>query len=956
MNAEPVQSSEKTWRFIRELKAPYHASVRLWKKTPPAEAARLDRGCRLDPHFPDAGGLLQTAYADFRYFLLKSRLRTSDSFRITTGLTVTKIPETHRIEVNGRECRILAGDAEGIRRGLVFVEDQLLRNGGPFLAVGVTERRPVIRTRISRCFFGPIHRPPKNRDELADNVNYYPDEYLNRLAHEGVNGLWLTVHFGEICPQSVIPEYGRCAGRRLAKLRLTVKRCARYGIKIYLFTNEPVPLDMDSPVARAHPELLGHPCGVRRRYFCTSNPAARAYLEEAMRNLFAAVPGLGGLINISIGEGGSHCYSGNVENIRCPRCANRKPYEVLNETLAAMERGMHASSPSSELISWPYTQYYNWGDKLTVDSAGRLPPGVILQHNFESSAEAEQCGRKHKILDYWLSFIGPSRVFADCARAAAENGNRMFAKLQVGCSHEAATVPFVPVPGHLFRKYKAMHALGVSGVMQCWYFGNYPGLMTRAAGELAFAPLARTEDEFLLQLARRDWGPYAPRVVKAWKWFQRGYSHFPMNHMFGWYGPMHDAPVWPLHLEPVDRRIAPSWLIASQETGKPIPPSGDRIGECFGYSHTLPEILKLCGEITRNWSRGVAELKNILPHHAASRERRLDIGVATALGIQFESGFNMLQFYALREELPYKSRREQLKMLGRMKAIVRRELVLDAELLGLCRADSRLGFHSEAEGYKYFPAKIKSRMKQLNALLNGDFPRIRARIEKGLPLWPAYTGRAPAGEIYRCRLVAAPPPLDGRPAGSPWDTLPEVELPVARAQWSGTENEEPCADETFGMRTTWKACHDGKALYLAISCFSAEDSGALCEKMGPVTGDGVQVCIEPRRLWPQVKYALEPGGTHGFCGRSPAVYTFRRADWIVSIRAGKGEWTATLGIPFSSIRDPVEFERPLRIDIQRWVRREKGLAIRRWIEPHPLECGLGYGTDNPADLGWLVFE
>jgi hypothetical protein len=195
--------------------------------------------------------------------------------------------------VVGRDrCEILAGDTEGIRRGIFFVEDEMLRAGGPLLKVGTVERRPVIRTRISRCFFGPIHRPPRNRDELTDDVNYYPDEYLNRLAHEGVNGLWLTIHFAEICPQTVIPEYGRDPGPRLNKLRQTVARCARYGIKIYTYCNEPAPIMPDSEVAKAHPELVGHERWGNHRYFCTSNPTALAYLEEAMHNLFTEVPGL----------------------------------------------------------------------------------------------------------------------------------------------------------------------------------------------------------------------------------------------------------------------------------------------------------------------------------------------------------------------------------------------------------------------------------------------------------------------------------------------------------------------------------------------------------------------------------------------------------------------------------------------------------------------------------------
>ena len=60
-------------------------------------------------------------------------------------------------------------------------------------------RTPWLTNRISRCFFGPIKRPPHNRDELMDDVDYYPDGYLDTLAREGVNGLWITISLWQLC-------------------------------------------------------------------------------------------------------------------------------------------------------------------------------------------------------------------------------------------------------------------------------------------------------------------------------------------------------------------------------------------------------------------------------------------------------------------------------------------------------------------------------------------------------------------------------------------------------------------------------------------------------------------------------------------------------------------------------------------------------------------------------------
>ena len=117
-------------------------------------------------------------------------------------------------------------------------------------------RKPWLRNRISRCYFGPIKRAPFFTDELMNDIDYYPEAYLDRLAHEGVNGLWLTVSFADLAKTDYFPV-SPTRERRLAKLRRTVETCARYGIKTWLFFIEPKVLPEDDAFFRAHPEAKG---------------------------------------------------------------------------------------------------------------------------------------------------------------------------------------------------------------------------------------------------------------------------------------------------------------------------------------------------------------------------------------------------------------------------------------------------------------------------------------------------------------------------------------------------------------------------------------------------------------------------------------------------------------------------------------------------------------------------
>ena len=952
MKDVPAQPSVGTWRFVDELTTPLHAAAPWRPRRAKRTEAYLRGGVRMIVDFPDPRRLLATAFADFRRFLQVNSISADGAYPLRIERGPSRIPESFVLDVRPDGLSLRAGDTEGVRRGLVFLEDEMLRCGGPFLPLGRTHREPVVRTRISRCFFGPIKRPPANRDELADNVDYYPDEYLNRLAHDGVNGLWLTVEWAELCRTSVIPEFGRDRERRLARLRATVAKCAAYGVRVYVFCIEPLCMKGDHPAFRRHPELRGQRIFRDSFAVCTSSRLGRRHVGEAAEFLFSQVPGLGGMIVIPVGERGTHCCSGSVLDgaVRCPRCARRKPWQVVGGTLAAMERGMHKAAPQAELIAWPYGQMLCWGQDLTREAAGHVPPGVCLQHNFESGGVVRQLGRTRTLWDYWLSYIGPSGLFRDCARAAVSHGTRMFAKLQVGCSHEVATAPFVPVPGHLHGKYSAMHGLGVSGAMYSWYFGSYPSLMTRAAGELAWRPFPRSETGFLRRLAQRDWGRRAPEVVRAWRWFARAYRQYPHAIMVSYYGPMHDGPVWPLHLEPRDLPLAPTWKLE-------YPPSGDRIGEFITYSHTTREMQILFHRMAEYWDKGMRILRRIETDTVKEPERIREIGVARALGLQFRSGRNILRFYLLREQLPTATPARRGGILKELRALVKDELRIASELLGLSRADSRLGFHSEAEGYKYWPAKVEWRMAQLRTLLKSEFPRVARRIRSRRPLWPEWTGAAPKGLSYRCRRMPQAPVMDGRPTGKAWDGLAAGECAQKYYPYIMKPSEPLRAGERAERKTEWKAGLRGGKLYLGVTCREPDMTSVIAgmKDRAPLRwfphDDAVMLIVEPRRLWPPLYFIVNARGARLELRLGAAA----RYDWRAATTRGAGGWSVTLEIPMASL-GLTEWD-PLRCDVARLrplPGRSEQLATWRWARVRPWRYRLNLDAHNPQDLGWWL--
>ena len=255
---------------------------------------------------------LDTAFASLqKTFAAKGITENEAGIPVTFSLVPGFSFEEYRIECTDDRAKITASDKEGMRRAVYFLEDRICEAPGKLWRNGVWQRKPFVKHRISRCFFGPTNRPPFFIDELTNDTDYYPDNYLDKLAHEGINGLWLTMYFRDL-PSTVLPHKGELTEKRLKKLQWTVDRCAAYGIKIYLFFSEPKYFGkahhhIPHSDAELHPEL--RQVGNIGTYFCTSQEAGQTYLRESVEHIFSRVRGLGGMINIMLGEDNGACTS-----------------------------------------------------------------------------------------------------------------------------------------------------------------------------------------------------------------------------------------------------------------------------------------------------------------------------------------------------------------------------------------------------------------------------------------------------------------------------------------------------------------------------------------------------------------------------------------------------------------------------------------------------------------------
>lgn len=596
------------------------------------------------------------------------------------------------------------------------------------------------------------------RDELLEDREYYTDEFLGQMADDGVNGLWITVRFREVadtpyCPRDPLAE------KRLAKLRAIVGRCARYGIKIWLFTIEPRTLEPGDPLLAASPHAAGATAywdGRKGCVSCTCEAVVTNYLSQATKDVFTRVPGLGGLIAITSGERPTTCFSLSDplsdRALGCPRCAGRSRGELHAGIARAFADGVKAGNPEAKFVSWLYhPQNESERGEWITECARGLPENAVVMYNFESGSVREQCGTTRHGGDYWLSVPGPAAPYRKIAAAARAAGAPLGAKIQVSCSHEIATLPYVSVPALLYRKYRAMREEGVSFVMQCWFFGGTPGLMNRAAGLLSRSDFTEGEDEFLLRLARRDWGGDAADMARLWKQFSEGYAEYPLSKQMQYYGPFHASCAWDLLPDVSMRSLSRTW--------KPDPAaSGDMLGEAlsdFTLEDALAQAARMC--IPLEDAATARLLDALAAKYAGDADRRREIGIMKALRAIFAGGRDIFAFYLARREGIRASRTlndpvRALAETAKMRAVALRAKALTEEMAALCADDDRLGYHPEAERKQFSAEILRRRRDSLDATL-ARLDAIERELKAGRP-WPK-SPRETEGPVWRALRSAA---------------------------------------------------------------------------------------------------------------------------------------------------------------------------------------------------------
>ncbi len=511
-------------------------------------------------------------------------------------------------------------------------------------------------------------------DTLIDeSIDPFPERLLRDYARAGVNGIWMQGVLYQLVEFPFDPSLSKGWEKRIHSLKKLVEKAKKFGIGVYLYLNEP--RAMSEAFFQKYPYLQGEREGDFYA-MCTSTQKVQDYLYRSMKKLFTMVPELAGFFTITMSENLTNCYSRLFGEMKCPRCKERKPWEVIAEVNNLMAKGAHDAAPDAKAIAWTWGWADDWAEKVVP----LLTEGQILQCTSEEAMRFCIGGVEGRVLDYTMSLCGPGEKTRKMWKTAGKCGMQMSAKVQINDTWEMATVPYIPVFDKVAEHTRNLKKQGIRHLQVSWTLGGCPSPNLRLAAWLMEEK--GTVQEFLTDWLGRDAGE---AVFEAQKKLSQAFSHFPFHIDSLYYGPQNYGPMAPFFLK---------------ATGYHASMVGFPYDDLERWSGIYPtnvyedEYRQLCD----GWREG---LELLMRYEGYDKELDEVILMAKVILCQYESAYHHIRFVNCRGTMS-----EELLF------IIREEMETVQKMIQLRLVDSRVGFES-SNHYFYTLQDLREKMINL---------------------------------------------------------------------------------------------------------------------------------------------------------------------------------------------------------------------------------------------------
>ena len=585
-------------------------------------------------------------------------------------------------------------DDRGVASALYYLEDMMCLNHAPFIARGEIRKKPAFSPRMVHSGY---------------RLDEYPDEYLARIAHEGMDAIAIFTwdvnkgHLGFVDFNDIID------------------RAAKYGIDVYSYSFF---------IGGPHPDEEG----------------AYEYYDSWFGRLFRECPGFKGVSFV----GEVMEFKSKDPHVSKFRCRDKMtddlpegkphpgwyPCEDLPKWLAIVEKVIHKERPDADIIMWSY----NWGyqpEDARIRLINNLPEGIIVQATFEQF-DNRKCGDVvTAVADYSLSYVGPSPYFVSEAIAAKRRGIKFYAMSQAaGLTWDFGVIPYLPMPYQWMKRYEKMleakRDWNLLGGMENHHHGFYPSIISKFAKHAFLEPFEPMED-ILDKLFAGEYGeenlekvkegfklwsdamPYYPATKGDFEAASRIGPAYPFT-LFNHIKPRADEKAFfgnaVVGLDYANGRFAPNAICS--------PPRENFVSMRMGpESRSLEKMISL-------WDEGIEVFESI----ENKNDKLLSVlNLGKFIACYLRTILNAKRWYVLKCKLYAEEEREALlKIVDDMEALLLKEKANAEAALPCVDYDSRLGWEPTME-YLGDREHIEWKIRQLGYVLEKEIVKLKKSIE-----------------------------------------------------------------------------------------------------------------------------------------------------------------------------------------------------------------------------------
>lgn len=499
---------------------------------------------------------------------------------------------------------------------------------------------------------------------------YLSDTLLQAYRAQGVNGLWFHGLLSALSPYPFDERLSVGYKARREELKTLISRCKRYGIKVYLYLNEPrgLPKDRIGKYARLAGRTERDTVGL-----CLEKREVENYLYEAVKDLLDEVTGLGGIITITMSENLTHCNYRPGTN--CPVCAKIPPEVSAAKVNNVIMRAIRDSRSDCELIAnlWGWSSFMDWSEEQTMHGIKLLDKDISVMVVSEYDLEIEKGGVKSRIIDYSLGNPGPSEISKKSMEKAKSEGHKTYAKIQINNSWECSAAAYLPVFDLVYEHLTNLKAVGVQEFMLTWTLGGYPSPMMGLVADF----VEQGEKFSLESWYDKQFGEYSSKMQSAVGYFSQAFREYPFS-------------IDSLYYSPKTLGLANLWQL--------MPDKKKSCMVCYSYDdfenwifpYPYERYISQYEKLLALWEKGIALLEN------ADDERVNEVKVyAETAYLHFQADVLQTKFsYFKRDIAGYKS--EITELLREEKDCIVRLLAILAECPAVGYETSNHYFYNES--------------------------------------------------------------------------------------------------------------------------------------------------------------------------------------------------------------------------------------------------------------------